>query len=841
MSTIESRLAEAINIGDIPALPEVARLAITKTLTMEKSADEISKVIREDPSLTLKIMKMANSPLYTRDRPVSNIKDAIVLLGYRTIKSIILSITIKDVFSARETKKFQHQGFWLHSLAVAHIAEEIARVLRHASEEDAYAAGLLHDIGKVILLLSDEEDYLAVLDSIVEERSSFKNAETKVFGLDHTDVAEFVFKYWDISKKIATPIRDHHKESPFLGERSPRLSFILKIANEIAHIAGFPTQPAEPPYELSTAIVERLGLIPEDLDRIVHTLKMNIDARIDLLNLQRSDTKGYFDTLASANSELGRMFVDNQQFMREVRVKTSLFSGLNRLSLLFLREKNLETVLREALTVLIRAFDFDSASAEFYLNEEKSIFMKIFHPKLFAENGRIVRSDEVEESRQVAPRGSVSSFGSKTSKVLQSGDGPEIGKLFIETEKSADTPDVKAFVDHISLGLSNVRLHLTNLLKTEKLGIAVKQLKEENEGKRKALQLNRLLLDNSPVGILSVDESGKVLTANREAESLFQPDIRDKNLFKLDFLVKNNLEGLFADVIRNRESRDITAAVNGKPRSFHLKTAPVEDTGQTLILISDITERLDDEKALIQKEKMATLGELAAGIAHNLRSPLAVVKGIPEMILSELEKQTLSVVKKDGKPVHAEAEMKENMELITKSLEKVFSIIDSILDLSRTEKGNFKPVAISEAVEDARTLLLHKLREKEIRWSDKTASFTLFGNKTMLTQIFLNLFTNSIEAIASRTTAESGSIEVACAKREDRTVIQVVDNGAGVKEEDLERIFEPFYTHSGKANGTGIGLSITRRMVTLHGGSIKALRRPGGGMIMEIVLPSRAG
>ena len=133
MSTIESRLAEAINIGDIPALPEVARLAITKTLTMEKSADEISKVIREDPSLTLKIMKMANSPLYTRDRPVSNIKDAIVLLGYRTIKSIILSITIKDVFSARETKKFQHQGFWLHSLAVAHIAEEIARVLRHAS------------------------------------------------------------------------------------------------------------------------------------------------------------------------------------------------------------------------------------------------------------------------------------------------------------------------------------------------------------------------------------------------------------------------------------------------------------------------------------------------------------------------------------------------------------------------------------------------------------------------------------------------------------------------------------------------------------------------------------
>ncbi|MCK5570230.1 MAG: HDOD domain-containing protein, partial [Spirochaetes bacterium] len=92
MKSIENLLSQTINISEIPALPEAARWAIYKTLTLEKSAEEISDIIKSNPSLTLKILKIANSPIYTRRIPVSSIKDAIVLLGYKTIKGIILSV-----------------------------------------------------------------------------------------------------------------------------------------------------------------------------------------------------------------------------------------------------------------------------------------------------------------------------------------------------------------------------------------------------------------------------------------------------------------------------------------------------------------------------------------------------------------------------------------------------------------------------------------------------------------------------------------------------------------------------------------------------------------------------
>jgi PAS domain S-box-containing protein/putative nucleotidyltransferase with HDIG domain len=853
VSSIESRLAEAVNIGEIPVLPEVARIAISRTLSLEKSAEEIAKIIREDPSLTLKIMKLANSPLYTRDKPVSNIKDAIILLGYKTIKSVILSVTIKDIFSNKESKRFNYQGFWIHSLAVAHLSEEIARILRHSPEEDAYAAGLLHDIGKVILLLTDEEDYHQSLGFIERNRSSFKNAETKVFGLDHADIAEFLFKYWDIPGKLSVPVRDHHKEAASVLATSSPLSPILKIANEIAHIAGYPTQANEPPYELTEELVERLGLLNEDLDRIVHTLKANIDARIELLNLQKSDTKGYFETLTSANRELGKMFVDNQQIVKEVSSKTSVVADLNKLSLLFLKGKNIETVLREAIAILLRAFDFDAVSAEFYLNEEKSLLLKVFHPKLFADGGKVVRSSEVEESRRVVPRGSVTSFGASAVLPLHAGGGAEMGKLFVEgPEKKPDPAEMKSFVDHISLGLSNVRLHLTDSIKTEKLGIAVRQLKEENESRKKVLELNRLLLDNTPVGILSVDESGRVVTCNREAEQMLGEGIKGMQFLQLSTFVQNNLQSTVDEVLKRRESADLAVVRDGKHRTFHLKVAPVESTGQRLVLLSDITERIENDRLLIQKEKMATLGELAAGIAHNLRSPLAVVKGIPEMILEELDKRTLRVTKAAGDAgagkggrevssrgapapgVDAEEEIRENMKLIAGSVEKAFSIIDSLMEFSRTDKGEFTTVDLHDVAEDARTLLAPRFKEKDIRWENRTRSCALYGNHAMLTQVFLNLIANSIDAVR-----EGGTIEATCSRKADRTIVQVIDDGSGIEESELEKVFEPFYTHSGRADGTGIGLSVTRKMVVLHGGSIRALRREGGGTVIEMTFPRK--
>ena len=836
MNPIENLLAETVDVSEIPSLPEAARIAIYKTLTLEKSAEDISKIIKEDPSLTLKILKVANSPLYRGSKSVTTVKDAIVLLGYKAVKAIILSVTIKDLFQGKDSDWFNYRNFWLHSLATAFVSEEIAKSLKLQSEEIAYAVGLLHDIGKIILLLSAEEKYREVIETVRNEKLPFSNAETKIFGFDHTDVSEFLFGYWELPPKLTYPIHEHHMRTDVLLSSFDTIAMTLKVANEIAHIAGFHICKDEPPYDMSEELVERLGLLDEDLDRILRDLESYIAAVGEILNIPKTDIKGYFKILSSANKELGKMYIENQQMVEEVTTKKSLMIELNKLSLLFLKERELDTALPGSLRNLLRSFDFDAAAIEFYLNEERSILYKTFYPKLFTEEGKTVKSSEVEESKTVIPRGQVQPFEqTKDARAifftLKSGDGTEIGKLFIKTSQPTEPEDIQTFFDQFTLGLNNLRLHLTNKLKSEKLNVAVKQLRDENERRQRILQLNKLILDNSPAGIVSIDEAGDIETYNRKAELLFLEDLKGKNFFHLDLFVQNKLVNAVREVIAINKPRDLSIEIGGKLRSFHIEPAPMEGTGSTLVLLNDITDRIENEMMMIQKEKMATLGELAAGIAHNLRSPLAVVKGIPELLLSELEQKKLTG-NSDFEAV--DKEIRDNLQLISQSMEKAFAIIDSIMDFSKEEMGKFEKLDVELIVDEAYFLLEHRLKGKAITFRNNTSGVNIFGNKNMLIQIFVNLLTNSIDAIE-----ETGTIEVNCKKYDDKTIVTVEDDGRGIREGDFEKIFEPFYTTSGKADGAGIGLSITRKMVMLLGGSIRALPKRGKGTVMEITFLDR--
>ncbi len=286
------------------------------------------------------------------------------------------------------------------------------------------------------------------------------------------------------------------------------------------------------------------------------------------------------------------------------------------------------------------------------------------------------------------------------------------------------------------------------------------------------------------------------------------------------------------NLVKQKKDGDLTVTIEGKNLTFHISITPIKGTDQLLVLVDDITDRLENEKIVIQKEKMATLGELAAGIAHNLRSPLAVIKGIPELILSDLQNKNLRVLRKIDRKEKEDKEIIENMELISKSMQKAFAIIESIMDFSKMETGKFETMELSQAVNEALLLLEHRVKEKNIKFINNTHNCTLSGNKNMMIQIFLNLLNNSIDAIK-----DTGTIKVNYRKEKDKIIIHFIDNGRGIEKDDIERIFEPFYTTSGRANGTGVGLSITRTMVTIHGGSIKALQGRDGGTIMEITFP----
>jgi PAS domain S-box-containing protein len=836
---VEIKLTDLIDIREIPTLPEIAKVAISKTLTMDTSADEIASIIRENPSLTLKILKIANSPMYTTGARISNIKNAVILLGYKTIKSLVLSITVKDIFSEDKNKWFDYRGFWLHSIASAVISEEVSKELntgRADSEMNAYTAGLLHDIGKAILLLSDATGYRKVTDLVKELKVTFMEAEQQVFGFDHSDVSAFLFRYWELSENLITPVRNHHQSVDYLTQNPDSTTSIVAIANQIAHISGFNTHPDEPPYQVSKQLIAMLGLDQPSMDRILTDSREYLDTFAEALNIPKTDIKGYFELLASANSELGRMYLDNQKKSEEIHRKNSLCVELNRISRFCLHEKNLGRATKLSLRSLMHYFRFPNAWLELYLNKEKSVLCTSHKLSLFGEDFENVDGGEFEEREKIVSRGEMTlDEGFELYPIIANGE-EEIGRMAIAQPEMVDRKELVSFIDHLALGLNNVRLHFTNGVKTEKLNIAVKQLKGEY-GRRQGLRkLNDLILETTPIGMLTITKKGSIIEYNREAEHVLRESLKDKNLFTLTLFTKEDLQKKLGDVEHERHRADVIVLHEGRQHHLLIESIPIEGTEQILLLINDVSERIEEEKILIQKEKMATLGELAAGIAHNLRSPLAVVKGIPELILSDVQGGTVKITRKtEGKQVK-DIEIEENLRLISKSMEKALSIIDGIMEFSKKEPGQFETVDLASVVDEVYTFVEHKIKDKKITFANKVGSCTLFADRNMITQIFINLFNNAINAVKDK-----GTIEAQCKKEKGKILIHFLDNGVGVDKDNLDQIFEPFFTTTGRANGTGIGLSITRKMVTLHGGSIKALPRSGGGTIIEIIFPERKG
>ncbi|MBN2324876.1 MAG: HDOD domain-containing protein [Spirochaetes bacterium] len=820
----EKLLLKTIRIADIPEIPACAKIAMTTALYGERSIEELLRTVKESPSISLKVLKVANSPLYRRERPISNLKDAIVLLGYKTVKNIVLSISIQELFTKKKSEWFDYGLFFTHSLAVALLSEEFAKRIRTGLEEDLYVAGLLHDIGKAVIFLSDRTRYKKVTDRITRDRVTFREAEYEELGFDHTDAARILFHHWELPERLITSACDYHRTALAGAYDRPLDAVIVGAANEVAHIAGFDTHQKEPRYEICQRSLEGIGIFMEDLDAVIADTKKRIEAVSEALSLQKVNLKGLFDIISDANRELGAMGLENRKLLCDITSKRDMLESLGRISVIALSEKDLETVISGSMEEFCRFFDIQRVACEVFMNDDKSLVVTVY---------KMEKPDAWERTKEILKRGVYKPGTGYLDLPIRTPDGISLGTVYIPAAagggRFSGGEDTQPFLRQLALGLNNVRLFFTNKLKTDRLNILVSRLQEEMEKKRQLSEVNRLILEHSPVGIMSLDQEGKIIQSNPMARIQLGEELDNKSVFGLAVVRSSGLAAPLKRLIEERSTVEWTVEKEKKAVTLRIDTASIEKNKQTLLVIQDITEQKESERIVIQQEKMATLGELAAGIAHNLRSPLAAARGIPDLILSELgspDGQTKKAVDKKA--------LRDNMGLISDSMGKALKIIDSIMEFAKEEFGVHTPVSLYEVVEGARSLLDHRLAVKEIRFSNRTASCIVQGaNKNLLIQAFINLLNNSIDAVENR-----GEISVTCTKEDNKILVCFEDNGKGIPKEDLERVFEPFFTTSKDAEGTGIGLSITRKIITMHGGFIKARRREKGGTAMDIVIPT---
>lgn len=227
-----------MTIGELPASPAIVSAIMGITADLNASVEDLGEVLAADPTLTAKVLKLSNSSFYGRSRSVSSIKEAILILGFYTLRSLVIASSTHSIYQRKDNAQFS-QKLWSHSLASGMASRLVARQIRHPRIEEIFIAGLLHDIGKIIL----GQKLMAVYDNIVKEveRSGrgFQTIELEKLGFDHTLVGATVLKKWNFPKELVDGVQLHHELQSNNDCEVATIGSVVGFSNQLAkQIAG---------------------------------------------------------------------------------------------------------------------------------------------------------------------------------------------------------------------------------------------------------------------------------------------------------------------------------------------------------------------------------------------------------------------------------------------------------------------------------------------------------------------------------------------------------------------------------------------------------------------------
>jgi two-component system, NtrC family, sensor kinase len=267
----------------------------------------------------------------------------------------------------------------------------------------------------------------------------------------------------------------------------------------------------------------------------------------------------------------------------------------------------------------------------------------------------------------------------------------------------------------------------------------------------------------------------------------------------------------------------------GWPGPSDATPPPRRELAPPLVVCSyrDVTDEREMARQLSNAEKLAAIGRLAGGVAHEINNPLGGILAFAQILL------------RDQCPPE---EQRDYLREIEKSAFRCKAIVESLLRFSRQSPSAPRvPLSINDVVRESLTLVSYKYAasDVEIRCNLEEGVPPVMGNASQLEQVLVNLLSNAFDAITSKPARKSGgAIEVRTALIGGSLELEVADSGSGIAEADLPKIFDPFFTTKEEGRGSGLGLAVTYAIVREHGGRIAARNRPGGGALFVVTLPA---
>ena len=281
---IQERVRKLVDkVQGLPTLPSMLNNINQMILNPRTSAKEVAQVIASDPALTSKVLRVVNSSFYGFPNRITTITHAIVILGFNTVKSIVLSSTIFDVFR-RSVKPgdFDRAEFWKHSIGCGAAAKVLGRRINYPMLEELFIAGLLHDVGKIILDQFMADKFGEVLALVRSRDCLIVEAEAEVLGLTHCDVGAWLFEKWNLSKGLVETTRCHH--NPQLAGDHQKFAEIIHMADILVRALRFGNGGDAKVPAVNDAAWRSLGLSAPELDDLLLQTAAEIDKAMVFLD-----------------------------------------------------------------------------------------------------------------------------------------------------------------------------------------------------------------------------------------------------------------------------------------------------------------------------------------------------------------------------------------------------------------------------------------------------------------------------------------------------------------------------------------------------------------------------
>src|SRR5580704_12892689 len=382
---------------------------------------------------------------------------------------------------------------------------------------------------------------------------------------------------------------------------------------------------------------------------------------------------------------------------------------------------------------------------------------------------------------------------------------------------SEDVQLLEALAGYIGIAVQNARLY--------------KSLEEKAGQYERLKEFSENIVESISVGVMAVDLEDRIESWNSQMEVMFALPRADALGRPLTAVLP---PAFLEEYFRVRPTQGIhnlykfrLATTEGETRITNIAIAPLVSKNFSvigrLIIVDDITERIGLESQLTQAEKLSSIGLLAAGVAHEVNTPLAVISSYAQML---------------AKQVHGDDRQSALLDKITKQTFRASEIVNSLLNFSRTSGTEFTDVDLNRVIKDTLTLLEHQFKTARISVQQELYPElpVIHGNTGKLQQVFLNLFLNAKDAMPG-----GGTLLISTVNGH-KVQVKVADTGSGIAQEHIHRIYDPFFTtknkpKTGHSGGTGLGLSVTYGIIQEHAGKIRVESRPGQGTTFTMEFP----